>query len=201
MRPAIGRRAAARRGLPHPFHDPLRQGTGVEVGLSAQRRRWLHAVRSWYRNLGRDRGGTSPALRRYDQGRGRSPSGSVSSSTVSTRRAIVTSMQQGRDSFPKSCSLCLSKRLGLPVAQRDRPVRGPKWILAPECEECGGKLAMSPQIGSAPAIERSRQLADSQIEFALRISRPRISRPGNSGPGRRTLFLDIRGCAAPQIKP
>ena len=40
------RAAAARRGLSDPLHHPFGQGPGMEVGLRAQRRRWLHAVRS-----------------------------------------------------------------------------------------------------------------------------------------------------------
>jgi DNA helicase-2/ATP-dependent DNA helicase PcrA len=54
---------------------------------------------------------------------------SASLSTVSTRRAIVTSMPPGRASFPKLCSVCSSARLGLlcrPVPQHVWRAKGPK---------------------------------------------------------------------------
>jgi hypothetical protein len=38
------RRAAARRGLSDPFDDPFRQRPGMEIGLRAQRCRWMHPV-------------------------------------------------------------------------------------------------------------------------------------------------------------
>ena len=40
-----GRRAAARRGLSDPLDHPFGQGPGMEIGVRAQRRRRLHAVR------------------------------------------------------------------------------------------------------------------------------------------------------------
>ena len=45
-----GRGAAARRGLSDPLDDPFRQGSGMEVGLRAQCRRWLHSLRPRHRH-------------------------------------------------------------------------------------------------------------------------------------------------------
>ena len=46
------RPAAARRRLSDPVHDPLGEGSGMEVGLCHERRRRLHAVRSRRRHDG-----------------------------------------------------------------------------------------------------------------------------------------------------
>ena len=56
----------ARRGLPDPVDHPFGQGTGVERGLGAQRRRRLHPVGHGDRQRRRDRGGAAAALRGDD---------------------------------------------------------------------------------------------------------------------------------------
>jgi DNA helicase-2/ATP-dependent DNA helicase PcrA len=69
-----GRRTAARRGLSDPLHHSFRQGPGMEIGVCAQCRRWLHAVRSRRRHLGRAGRRTPAALCRDDPRQGRSAS-------------------------------------------------------------------------------------------------------------------------------
>jgi DNA helicase II / ATP-dependent DNA helicase PcrA len=67
-----GGRSAARGGLSDPFDDPFRQGAGMEVGLRAQCRRWLHSLRPRHWDVRRDRGGAASALCRHDACQGRS---------------------------------------------------------------------------------------------------------------------------------
>ena len=125
--------------------ETLRQRPGVEGGLSAQRRRRLHALRSRNRHLGRDRGRASPALCRHDPRKGRPPSG---------RAAALLRPRPARAG--RSSPLCLQDALhsrkaarpvranGLaascrPAPPHAPPAKDPRWISAPECAACGDR--------------------------------------------------------------
>ena len=66
-----GRAAVSRRGLSDPLHHPFGQGTGVEIGVRAQRHRRLHPLRSRGGHERGDRGRAAAALCRHDAGEGR----------------------------------------------------------------------------------------------------------------------------------
>ena len=125
------RRAAARRGLSDPLDHPFGEGAGVEVGLCAQCRRRLHAVRSRHRDQRRDRGGAAAALCRHDARQG--PSASDRAAALLRPRpaqatATATFTPRARASFRRRCSTSSNAAPGRAPAAGEaaaKPARAP----------------------------------------------------------------------------
>ena len=110
----------ARRGLPDPVDHPFGQGTGVERGLGAQRRRRLHPLGHGDRQRRRDRGGAAPALRRDDARAPspaparaaallRDPAGGATATATCTRRSAASC--RSRSATCSSTSVPTARRL------------------------------------------------------------------------------------------
>jgi hypothetical protein len=102
-----GRRAAARRGLSDPVDHPFGQGPGMARGLHAERRRWLHTVRSRVGTTSRDRGGAPAALCWHDAGEGQSDADHAATLLHHGQngRATGTSMPRAPASFRHAAAI------------------------------------------------------------------------------------------------
>ena len=211
----------ARRGLPDPVDDPFGQGTGVERGLGAQRRRRLHPVGHGDRQRRRDRGGAAAALRR-DDARPASPAparaaallrdaavGATATATC-TRRSAASCREAIRDRFVHLGPAGGRRRPRTPRRRRCAPVdiaaRVRAALALKRCARRKEKAAASngpmlPLDGppsfrrSARPLRRRHDLVDGVLDLFLGVAVVLLHLAG--GLVDRAFGLEVRGCRRP----